>query len=64
MSEKSCATCISYRHPNTVEVCGSCTYPLPEWLMAVSSGGYIGSSPEYFGKSCSVYRDIVEKDDG
>lgn len=51
---KSCSTCVFYEKPTTGSYCGSCEYPVPEYLQ-ITVGRYI-SMPEYSGSKCPTHK--------
>ena len=68
MSIKSCATCVFCSTPKGDDSYGKCNYPIPEWLVPESSGGFIDKPFEHWARDCEVYlenaTDRKESEDG
>lgn len=60
---KNCAECVFYQAAKKGYTCGTCEYPVPEYL-TMSSCKFI-SSPEYIGTECAVFKsrlDLIDHD--
>jgi len=55
---KSCSTCVFFDAPKVGDTCGTCQYPVPEYLR-IGGCPYI-STPEYSGKNCAVHKSRAE----
>jgi hypothetical protein len=55
---KSCSTCVFFEPPKAGDTCGTCQYPVPEYLR-IGTCPYI-SMPDYRGQDCSVYKSRID----
>ena len=60
MSTKNCATCVFYELPQGGNTCGTCEYPVPEYLKTGTSGGNFISSADYTGINCATYKSRLD----
>ena len=56
---KCCKECVFYVPPDQGFSCGTCDYPVPEYLKITSSGAFIGY-PTVSGADCAVFKSKAE----
>ncbi len=53
---KCCNDCVFYKQGQAGGLCGTCDYPVPQWLRIGSTcGGFIGNE-KYEGYSCATFK--------
>lgn len=56
---KCCDTCAYYKIPDAGLPCGTCDYPVPEWIKIGAGGGFIASSA-ISGAECGTFKSLEE----
>lgn len=59
MSE-CCNDCVFYKPKQENYTCGTCDYPVPEWLRTGSSGGNFICNEHIIGASCATFKSRIE----
>jgi hypothetical protein len=52
MNKKCCSNCAHFELPKNGYICGTCEFPLPEFL-----GSTFLNNPDINGSKCKVYKD-------
>ena len=60
MTEKNCLTCVFYEPPKSGTTCGTCGYPVPEYLTVGLSGGNFLGHPAHTGTNCATYKSRID----
>lgn len=59
MSFRCCKNCKYYYPPKEQYICGTCEYPVPEYLRTQLSGGNFINNAGYNGRQCSVFQSNI-----
>ena len=55
--DRKCVECCFYRDPKDGATCGSCEYPVPEWVKIRSGGGFVSG---YEAQTCATFKSMHE----